>query len=452
MVVAEPESQQESVAEEAEWTEVIGKKSKSPQKEVASSSNSAVLKVTPEDVEPELEYWGTSGFPMYDNKPLIVKPWTETCLLGKFLKRDGATEDKTRLGYARLLVEVEIGQAFPEKLTFQDEKGQEVTILVEYEWRPTICGDCKGKGHTTDMCKKKQPAPVTRPAPKPSQKVWRPVQKVSRQEHLNSVQQSPTKTYVEVGINEANKQLDVKKFLFQNNIGLYGLVETKIKERDFDSVLSKLGGLWKGLNNSDYHQGERVWVIWDPQQFLVNLLHKNSQVITVQVSELDSGDEFLLSVVYGSNDEVERLAMWSHLKEIKDNYSGPWGVCGDFNSVLHFNERIGREILWAEIADFRDCVDYCGLMDIKGQGAFYTCNNKQVPASRSFSRIDRFMVNVEWMDLYLASYAHFMPEGLFDHNPCVCYRKIRRDRRKFQFMYYNMWSLDSNFKAVVQAA
>ncbi|XP_074266685.1 uncharacterized protein LOC141589965 [Silene latifolia] len=91
-------------------------------------------------------------------------------------------------------------------------------------------------------------------------------------------------------------------------------------------------------------------------------------------------------------------------------------------------------------------------MDIKGQGAFYTWNNKQVPASRSFSRIDRFMVNDDWTDLYPTAYAYFMPEGIFDHNPCVCYKKIRRDRRKVQFKYYNMWCLDSNFKPVVQAA
>ncbi|XP_074265774.1 uncharacterized protein LOC141588219 [Silene latifolia] len=159
-----------------------------------------------------------------------------------------------------------------------------------------------------------------------------------------------------------------------------------------------------------------VWVIWDPQIFGVSLLHKNSQVITVKVAEFSSGDAFLLSVVYGSNDD---------------------------------GERIGREVSWADIAEFRDCVTVCGLMDIKSQGAFFTWNNKQAPSSRGFSRIDRFLVNDEWMDLYPDAYVHFLPEGLFDHNPCVYYRRNSGAQRKRQFKYYKMWSLDPEFKNVV---
>ncbi|XP_074265657.1 uncharacterized protein LOC141588101 [Silene latifolia] len=134
---------------------------------------------------------------------------------------------------------------------------------------------------------------------------------------------------------------------------------------------------------------------------------------------------------------------------MKLRYQGPWGVCGDFNCVLNFNERIGREVSWADIAEFRDCVTVCGLMDIKGQGAFFTWNNKHAPSSRGFSRIDRFLVNDEWMDLYPDAYVHFLPEGLFDHNPCVYYRRNSGVQRKRQFKYYNMWSLYPEFKNVV---
>ncbi|XP_074301528.1 uncharacterized protein LOC141632930 [Silene latifolia] len=135
---------------------------------------------------------------------------------------------------------------------------------------------------------------------------------------------------------------------------------------------------------------------------------------------------------------------------MKDRYHGRWAVCGDFNNALNYNERIGREVIWTEIADFRECVDYCGLTDIKGQGAFYTWNNKQMPASRNFSRIDRFLINSEWMGMYPDSYAHFLPEGLFDHNPCVCYRRSTRTTRKSRFRYYNTWSMYPNFLTVVQ--
>ncbi|XP_074297150.1 uncharacterized protein LOC141627836 [Silene latifolia] len=169
----------------------------------------------------------------------------------------------------------------------------------------------------------------------------------------------------------------------------------------------------------------------------------------LQVTELATGDNFLLSIVYGFNDDVERQDLWTHLRTMKNQYHGPWGVCGDFNNVLNFNEKIGNDVLWADVSDFRDCVHYYGFIEIKGQGAFFTWNNKQTLDTRGFSRINKFLVNVEWMDLYPNSYAHFLSEVLFDHTPIVCYRSISGEKRKGHFKYYNIWSMDPEFKNIV---
>ncbi|XP_074288077.1 uncharacterized protein LOC141613236 [Silene latifolia] len=551
---------------DGEWTQVKGKRSLSPNRPSSPIvSDKGLLQLTAEDVAPELQYWDTAvvcyvlganppwellsgfvkklwgaykpdkisflpngvflvrfptkecqslvlqqGFPMYDNKPLVVKPWSESCsllkervkvvpiwlrlcglplkfwskssleklagLLGKFVRRDAATEDKTRLGYARLLVEVQIGQDFPDKIFFRDEKGDEVSVLVEYEWKPTICSACKGIGHIKDMCRKKSVPVPSLPTGKTT-KVWRPVQRqggtagvvpaaqtqppeipfrgityhnsaniisvpviqqITRQEHHDlRTDVSPAKSYAEA--------LSPKSMAKQSG-GMGEPPETKVKSQDFDNILSNLGTHWQGINNSNVHSGGRIWIIWVPQVFTVT-----AQAITVQVSEISSGDSFLFTVVYGFNDDHDRLLLWQDLKFIQDNFHGPWGVCGDFNNVLNFNERIGSDVLWSDIVEFRECVQYCGLVDIKRKGAFYTWNNKQAPGSRSYSRIDRFLVNAEWMDLYPLAYAHFLPEGLFDHNPCVCYRREVRACRRPPFRYYNMWSIDPGFKAIVQS-
>ncbi|XP_074306021.1 uncharacterized protein LOC141641249 [Silene latifolia] len=203
-IVEDDEVSQPEKEADGEWTQVKGKR---PSFSLTGPSSKVLLQLTPEDVESELKYWDTAvvcyvlggnppwellsgfvqklwgvykfdklsflpngvflvrfptkecqslvlqqGFPMFDNKPLVVKPWSETCslmkkkvkavpiwlrlcglplkfwsrscleklagLLGKFIKRDGATEDKTRLGYTRHLVEVDIGQEFSDKLVF----------------------------------------------------------------------------------------------------------------------------------------------------------------------------------------------------------------------------------------------------------------------------------------------------------------------------------------------
>ncbi|XP_074283428.1 uncharacterized protein LOC141607978 [Silene latifolia] len=457
----------ETPGDEEGWTEVSGKRS-SPSRVSSSvaSSSSNLLQLTVEDVASEIQYWDTvvvcyvlgsnpprelvsgfvkkiwgvykfdkisffpngvflvrfptkecqslvlqQGFSMYDNKPLVVKPWTESVslvkervksvpiwlplcglplkfwgkssleklvgLIGKFIKRDEATEYRTRLGYARLLVEVDVGQEFPDKLYFKDEKGQEVSILVEYEWKPTVCGACKGIGHTMDMCKKRK---IEVPAPKPPQKVWRPKPVVTNKQPVPDT--------------VVNK-LPFRGPVYHNSSNLIPV-----------SVLQQVS------RQEHVQPSARL----SPSKSNAAVVSINSGVITAHVTKMHTGDQFMFSVVYGFNEE---------------------------------DQRIGRDVTWNEISDFRDFVHYCGLTDIKGQGAFFTWNNKQDPASREFSRIDRFLINDDWMNLYPTAYAHFLPEGLFDHNPCVCYRRQVRDQRRPQFKYYNMWSLDAGFKEVV---
>ncbi|KAL9227748.1 hypothetical protein vseg_003399 [Gypsophila vaccaria] len=148
-----------------------------------------------------------SGHYLFDRKPLIFKEWTKDIemkkteilivptwvqfhqlplkfwgkslpkiagLVGKFIKSDMATEQKTKLGYARVMVEVEVDKHFPDQVVFKDELGQVMTIGIEYEWKPITCTKCLKMGHTSELCRKGQ---IIQPKTKPPQKIWRPVVK-----------------------------------------------------------------------------------------------------------------------------------------------------------------------------------------------------------------------------------------------------------------------------------
>ncbi|XP_074283992.1 uncharacterized protein LOC141608550 [Silene latifolia] len=127
-----------------------------------------------------------SGHYLFDNKPLIVKGWTceadmtkDTVttvpvwiklhklplkfwgkglpkianLIGNFIKGDLATEEKTRLNFARVMIELKVNQQLPGMVKFKDELGQMIKIDVEYEWKPITCAHCKGVGHETLNCR-----------------------------------------------------------------------------------------------------------------------------------------------------------------------------------------------------------------------------------------------------------------------------------------------------------
>ncbi|XP_074277932.1 uncharacterized protein LOC141601537 [Silene latifolia] len=474
------------------WTKVSGKSrvsSLSPR-----ATDSPLLQLTPEDVAPEIEYWSNTvvcyvlganppwellsgfinrlwgkykydkisflpngaflvhfptleyknlvlqqGFPMYDNKPLIVKPWAEDCslakervkkvpiwiklcglslkfwgasslekissLIGKFMICDEPTMEKTRLGYARIMVEVEVGQQFPEKIYFNDEKGIEVL--------------CKGIWHISGACKK---ASVPKPKPQPQKRQeWRPVQRkppVVNSPVAKVTTNSPVAkaTTVTPGVTVRNSMPSSPVLSPVTVVS----IETKIKDNDCSGVLAGFGLQWRGVNNIQYHHGGRVSLIWIDQIFDVHIMSMSDQHITARVTELASSDTFLFTVVYGSNDDNDRLKLWEDLKRVKDNWRGPW-----------------------------DCVDYCELVDIKAQGAYFTLNNKHDPTTRVFSRLDRVMINLEWMNMYPDSHAYFLLEGMFDHNPSICYRRMERQHRP-HFRYFNMWGQDPHFLDIIK--
>lgn len=70
------------------------------------------------------------------------------------IRLDQATEVKECLNFA--MVKVQVDQAFPKHICFENEKGCEVTQAVEYEWLPITCSNCKGLGHSVDDCNHKK--------------------------------------------------------------------------------------------------------------------------------------------------------------------------------------------------------------------------------------------------------------------------------------------------------
>ncbi|XP_074288929.1 uncharacterized protein LOC141614072 [Silene latifolia] len=93
---------------------------------------------------------------------LDVKYWGMGCLkklcevVGKFICCDEATLHKKFLGFARIMIEVDIGQAFPETINFQDENGETQTLKIVYDWLPLSCRACKGLGHLAENCRKEK--------------------------------------------------------------------------------------------------------------------------------------------------------------------------------------------------------------------------------------------------------------------------------------------------------
>ncbi|XP_074305982.1 uncharacterized protein LOC141641211 [Silene latifolia] len=98
----------------------------------------------------------------------------------------------------------------------------------------------------------------------------------------------------------------------------------------------------------------------------------------------------------------------------------------------------------------RNCLATCELMDVAGQGPLFTWTNKQPVGSRVYSRINRVLVNSQWLTCLSNNKAIFLPEGHFDHCPCIISFNNENRLRKGQFKYFNMWSKAACFLTLVE--
>ncbi|XP_048501638.1 uncharacterized protein LOC125497954 [Beta vulgaris subsp. vulgaris] len=98
--------------------------------------------------------------PIWIQLKLDFKYWGEQCIfkiaksIGKPIKLDQATIKREKLQYARMLIEVQLNQVFPEKIVFLNEMDNIMEVEVNYEWKPVTCASCKGMGHTQKECRK----------------------------------------------------------------------------------------------------------------------------------------------------------------------------------------------------------------------------------------------------------------------------------------------------------
>ncbi|XP_059288638.1 uncharacterized protein LOC132041992 [Lycium ferocissimum] len=234
------------------------------------------------------------------------------------------------------------------------------------------------------------------------------------------------------GLNGLNKQREVKLLCNELELGIMCFIETRIKVHKVGSVVEGMFGGWEYRSNHAAHYNGRLLLVWRKDWFDVVIESEAAQAMTCQITCLSRQLRFNATFVYAFNQKEERKELWNYIMQLNLR-SGPWVVLGDFNAVLHAEDRIGgTQVTYAEIVDFQHCLDTCGLVELPTNGGKYTWTDNQ--DERIFSRIDWVFVNGEWMDDMPDCRANILPAGVSDHCPIVVQmvKCIKKKRRAFK--------------------
>lgn len=105
-----------------------------------------------------------------------------------------------------------------------------------------------------------------------------------------------------------------------------------------------------------------------------------------------------MTCVYGEAQTHLRHQTWTVLKNTSTFSTLSWLCIGDFNEVLRPDEHEGvGHRSNAQIQAFREMTDVCMLLDIGYKGRFWTFEKKVAGGTFTRCRLDRALLNNDWM-------------------------------------------------------
>ena len=250
------------------------------------------------------------------------------------------------------------------------------------------------------------------------------------------------------GANAPDKRKVIKNFLRSYRADLVCLQETKVQEMTIDLVRSLGVGHrlnWKALNAEGAAGG--ILLFWDNSRISLVDSVVGSFSITCLFRMPEDGLQWAFSGVYGPVENRFRESFWEELGSIRGLWDCPWCVGGDFNEVLFPYERSKGGRLSNSMRRFSDIMNDLDLRDLPLQGGSYTWSGGL--NGSSMSRLDRFLVTVDWESQCNKVTQRRLPRPVSDHFPILLDSDgVRTGPAPFRFEL--MWLKHEGFKDILK--
>ncbi|XP_074302903.1 uncharacterized protein LOC141637237 [Silene latifolia] len=115
---------------------------------------------------------------------------------------------------------------------------------------------------------------------------------------------------------------------------------------------------WSVTTNCQYHKGGRVWILWRPSLFDVQILQYDAQFIHTKVHSRVNQQDFYLTMIYAFNDVCDRLDLWHKLEVINLNCLFDHCPCIITNIKIGAVKKASFKYLnmWGQAPGFKDKV------------------------------------------------------------------------------------------------
>ncbi|KAK9705521.1 hypothetical protein RND81_07G063400 [Saponaria officinalis] len=227
------------------------------------------------------------------------------------------------------------------------------------------------------------------------------------------------------GCNDPLKLQDVCSFIRRENLDVFGILETRVKEKKAFKL-----AIVRGLELSGSLQ---------IMSFIEMVGFGSSGILVLFLSPL-----FVCSL---STCTARLLTIVQALHSAQN-----WLLVGDFNVVRDSSERITSSLPnLSDILEFNACLLACGLEDMSGAGCDFTWTNNQDGQARVWCKLDRALVKPGWFASFPSPTALFLPPGISDHSP-VMVTMFKSSKHRARFSFLDCWIQDPRYNSLVYDA
>ncbi|XP_060195288.1 uncharacterized protein LOC132624540 [Lycium barbarum] len=209
----------------------------------------------------------------------------------------------------------------------------------------------------------------------------------------------------------------LKYMIKEYKIPLVALQEPFIKESKIESYKYNLGMHGAYANNSN-----KIWIFWG-NDIDCSIYCSEDQMVACKVV-LNSSQQVFISVVYAKSRTAGREDLWRYMRVIASTINEPWVICGDFNSILSTDEKMGD----------------CGLKDNGFSGNIFTWSNERKGEEVIWKRLDRMISNEKWSEAFAISDVIHLPRVNSDHCPLLITGKNSSQSYVKYFRFLNFWT------------
>lgn len=167
-----------------------------------------------------------------------------------------------------------------------------------------------------------------------------------------------------------------------------------------------------------------IILLWDYCTNTVLDIYYGKFSVSAWVEDSSNNSRWFVTSVYGPHSSQRPMDFWKELDAIKGRWNGTWCVGGNWNVVRFPSEKLGGCRTSPDMQAFSDWINSNSLIDLHLSGAAFTWSSHQ--SLPSMSKLDRFLVTTDWLELYLEVCQMALPKTASDHCPILLDSRCER--------------------------